>query len=153
MKTQLWLVSALSTALVGSIMSISLAQAETAPPAQGAPAKPGPTVDEEGPFAPKGRTGKLKEEAPAPQEEKEAVEAAGKPGRAGIDLVVGFGKLGTATRPISATVFSFVLGGSYKVAPNISLSLGIPIATGSITPTGGDKFNSTAFGNVALGLS
>jgi hypothetical protein len=147
MKTQPWLVCALSAAVVGSISSISRGQ-DAAPPA-----KPAAAVEEEGPFAPKGKTGKLREEAPAPAEEKEIVETS-KPGRGGVDLVAGFGKTGSASSNSSVTAFSFMLGASYKLKPEISLGVRLPITTGSVTPPApAEKFSSTAVGNLELALA
>src|SRR6185436_7341551 len=83
METKMWLVRAVSVALVGSLTWGASAQkppkkrapapapAPAAPPAPPAP-PPKPTTpeqEEEGPFAPKGRTGKLREEA-KPEEDK-----------------------------------------------------------------------------------
>jgi hypothetical protein len=148
-----------------------------APPAAAAPAEPQkppasttPEKEEEGPFAPKGRTGKLKEDMgpeessseDKPKGEKTAPPpAADKPGAAGADIVFGFGKTGGTTGPdaVELSVVSFVLGGGYHFTPEWGGRLRVPFATGKITHVGNEAsgfenlnegYNAAAFGNVEL---
>src|SRR5690349_12024215 len=131
METKMWLVRAASLAVVGTL---TVAAAAQKPPKKGG-AKPGPAApatapaepqkppasttpekEEEGPFAPKGRTGKLREEGATEEEEKAKGEkpppppAAEKPGSAGLDMVFGFGSTGGTTGPdaIELSVVSFL---------------------------------------------
>jgi hypothetical protein len=127
------------------------------PPGQGGE-KPPPAEDEEGPFAPKGRTGKLREQQQAETPKDEGGEAPGeeeKPGHVGIDAVIGFGKLAEAGAPASSapdvTAYSFVIGAGYELSPSFGLSLRFPFTSASIKEAGGDKSESAAaIGNVEL---
>jgi hypothetical protein len=177
MKTKMWLVRAASLAVVGTLTVAATAQKprHKKKPAPAAPAEPPgpppasttPEKEEDGPFAPKGSTGKLREEGKTDEEggaEKSA--AAGplapeKRGAAGADIVFGFGKTGGTTGPdaVEMSVVSFLLGGTYQVTPAFGGRLRIPFATGKITHVGnevtrfeqlGEGYNATAFGNIEL---
>jgi hypothetical protein len=179
MKTKVWLVRAASLAVVGTLTVTAGAQkphrkkgkaaAPLAPPGPPAP-PPAPTTpekEEDGPFAPQGNAGKLREEGKSDDEGKPEKPVAPPPpvpekrGSAGADIVFGFGKTGTTTGPdaVEMSVVSFLLGGSYQVTPDIGVRLRIPFATGKITHVGnepsgfeqlGEGYNSTAFGNIEL---
>lgn len=107
--------------------------------------------DDDGPFAPKGKTGRLRknEEAATPKSEGgEAPESHEKtPGQAGVDAVIGFGTAGSS----SLTSYSFVLGGSYRVAKDWSLGLRFPVSMlkHADEETGKDRTDS-AVGNLEL---
>jgi hypothetical protein len=183
MKTKMWLVRAASLAVVGTLTVAASGQkppkkkgagpAPATPPPAAEPSKPPasttPEKEEEGPFAPKGRTGKLKEEVPPeegekPQEGKPAAPpppTAEKPGAAGADIVFGFGKTGGTTGPdaVELSVVSFLLGGAYQFTPEWGGRLRVPFATGKITHVGnegtpfetiGEGYNAAAFGNIEL---
>jgi hypothetical protein len=137
--------------------------AEAAPP----PASTTPEKEEEGPFAPKGRTGKLREDATPEEEDKAKSEKPAPPpppappGMAGLDIVFGFGSTGGTTGPdaVDLSVASFVLGGAYQITPEWGARLRVPFATGKITHIGnesttfevlGEGYNAAAFGNIEL---
>jgi hypothetical protein len=167
MKTHTWLVGASLSVLATTAGSVVLAQeAPAAAPAAPADApadakaapKPGAKEDE-GPFAPKGKTGKLREkaetdQADAPEPAEPTEPEVKKRGRAGVDFVFGFGNMGTAASSDKATSASFIVSGSYFVAKKVRLGLKVPFATGKQTAgdtdPNGDTFSSTVFGNVAL---
>jgi hypothetical protein len=164
MKTHTWLVGASLSVLATTSGSVVLAQEapEAAPAEAPADAKAAPkpgAKEDEGPFAPKGKTGRLREKAETDQ--ADAVEPAEptepevkKRGRAGVDFVFGFGNMGDANRSDKATSASFIVAGSYFVAKKVRLGLKVPFATGKQTAgdtdPNGDTFSSTVFGNVAL---
>jgi hypothetical protein len=182
METKMWLVRAASLAVVGTLTVAAAGQKppkkkqKGAPaPAAAAPAEPQkppasttPEKEEEGPFAPKGRTGKLKEEmAPEGEEQKPEKEKAPpppapeRPGAAGADIVFGFGKTGGTTGPdaVELSVVSFILGAKYNFTPEVGARLRVPFATGKITHVGneastferlGEGYNAAAFGNIEL---
>jgi hypothetical protein len=165
METKMWLVRIAALTVVGTATWSAGAQT---PPA--APAKPDeagkekPVDDSEGPFAPKGKTGKLKEATPSADAKGDEATAAPppaeKPGMAGVDLVYGFGSAGTSSEGMDLAVASFIIGGAYQVTPAIGLRLRFPLATGKITetssginttyggPSGG--YNAAAFGNLEV---
>jgi hypothetical protein len=183
MEMKVWLVRAATFALVGALTTSATAQKKKGAP-KGAP-KPAPAApattpaepqkppasttpekEEEGPFAPTGKTGKLREEAkPEPEEkpkaEKPVPPPPEKPGAAGLDMVFGFGKTGGTTGPDATelSVVSFLLGGSYHFTPEWGARLRIPFATGKITHVGNETstfeplnegYNAAAFGNIEL---
>jgi hypothetical protein len=155
-----WLVRAAFLAVVGSLTWSSQAQAQ-------APTPPKKEAEDEGPFAPKGKTGKLREEeqaALAPKAEPEAPPPKEKPYAIGADLVFGLGRTGGGTdvgaTPVEFKVASIALGAFYQADPKVSARLRFPISNGSIeganagqfaTPTG--SFSATAVGNVELGMT
>lgn len=154
MKTKMWLVRIAALTVVGGATWSAGAQT---PPAGAKPDEPGkekPTDDSEGPFAPKGKTGKLKEVAPsavAKSDEDSAPPPAEKPGMAGIDIVYGFGSHSTGPDDtFDLAVASFVIGGAYQVTPAIGLRLRVPFATGKITPAGEAGYQAASFGNVEV---
>jgi hypothetical protein len=155
-----WLVRAAFLAVVGSLTWSTQAQAQApAPPKKAA-------EDDAGPFAPKGKTGKLREAEQAenaPKEEPEAPPPKEKPYGVGADLVYGIGRGGSGTdlgaNPIDFKVASILLGVFYQADPKINARLRLPISTGSIdgvdpTTFGGEaSFNATAAGNLELGMT
>jgi hypothetical protein len=164
MNTQAWLARAASWTIVGSLASVAWAKKPAPAPAPPTdqtapePAKPAvPTVEEDGPYAPKGKTGKLREE----MVEETPSDSAKKPppppkkrGVVGLDAVIGFGK--TIRAPdvpdrLSTTSFSVVIGGGYEVTKNVVLGLRVPLlATASFRPQQEASFSGTAFGNLEL---
>jgi len=165
MKTQAWLIRAASWTMVGTLTWLARAQAPA--PATGEPtpgtakpaAPPKPVVDEEGPYAPKGKTGKLREDVQeAPKEEAAAKPEpeAYKPGYAGADAVIGFGEeqqSPTDAYATDITTLSLVLGGEYHVRKDILLRLRLPVTSTSINPTDprAESYHLTAFGNIEIG--
>jgi hypothetical protein len=146
METKMWLVRIAALAVVGSTTWSAGAQAK--PDDESKPAD-----DSEGPFAPKGKTGRLRE-APTPvAKAEEAPPPPEKRGMALLDIVYGFGSHSTGPDDtFDLAVASFVVGGAYQVTPAIGLRLRVPFATGKITeagdPSGG--YNTATFGNVEV---
>ncbi len=160
MEKKMWLVRAATLALVGSLTWEATAQK---PPPKGAPPAPAPAApaapetkaeDTEGPFAPKGRTGKMKEttsqEEAAPKEKPAGPPPPEKPGAAGLDMVFGWGNNGHGTEAFDMSVVSFILSGSYQLTPVWGVRLRVPFATGKITEPPAAGYNAAAFGNVEL---
>jgi hypothetical protein len=159
METKSWLVRAASLAVVGSLTWSSQvhAQAETPPKKE---------VEDDGPFAPKGKTGKLREAEQAeiaPKAEPEAPPPKEKPYGVGVDIVYGFGRAGGGTdvgaTPVEFKVASIALGVFYQADPKINARLRFPISNGSINGAdpgqfaGSPSFSATAIGNVELGMT
>jgi hypothetical protein len=150
-----WLVRAAYLAVVGSLTWSTQVQAQA--PAQ-PPAKKA-TDDDAGPFAPKGKTGKLREaeeaenapkpepDAPPPKEPKYA---------AGANIVYGMGHSGSGTEAGSAAlkygVASFTLAATYQADPKINARFRFPISTGTIGE-GAAAYNASAVGNIELGMT
>jgi hypothetical protein len=156
MKTTMWLVRIAALAVVGSATWSAKAQPA---PEKSDDGKEKPADDSEGPFAPKGKTGKLKETTAADvKEEPAAPPPPEKPGMAGVDIVYGFGSAGAGKESFDLSVASFIVGGAYQVTPAIGLRLRVPFSTGKITETGDSvykntppaDYNQTAFGNVEV---
>ena len=177
MKTHSWLFGAsLSVLLCG--MSLTAGAAPTASSSDEKGAKPATNKakvkgEEEGPFAPKGKTGRLREdqalasaEGRGDEDETAAAyvgmsEPEGK-GDLGLDMVWGFGKLSESAGALGpdvtgydkVSVATFVVRGEYEVGPDFRLGLQIPFATGTITPpeveTDAKSYSSTSLGNVTL---
>lgn len=107
--------------------------------------------EDEGPFAPKGRTGRLRK-TEVKVDEPEEVEHEKPRGAVKLDTVLGFGKIvqrGQAGP--DATAFSFVLGGGYRLGRSFRLGLRLPLTTASVTSgLTGKKESGTALGNVEL---
>jgi hypothetical protein len=148
-----WLVRAASLAVVGSLTWPVQAQAQT--PAPTPPKKA--AEDESGPFAPKGKTGKLREAEQAelaPKEEPEAPPPKEKPYAAGADIVYGLGRAGGGTEvganPMEFKVASVILGVFYQADPKINARLRFPVSNGSNDSAG---YSATAAGNVELGVT
>lgn len=146
MDKRAWLLNGLSSAIVlAATVGASLpAYAEdTKPPAENA--------EDEGPFAPKGRTGKLREEQAANTPKSEGGEAAEptaerKPIAVGLDFVYGFGKssdLRNAAKQNDVSVESFVLGGKYHKGA-LGFGLRIPYSLGDV------GVSTNALGNIEL---
>jgi hypothetical protein len=167
MKTKMWLVRLTSLALVGSLAWGADAaprkrkKTTTAPEPDPEPSAETKAADTEGPFAPAGKTGKLREdEAPTAIVKSDGAEEGPPPtpklGMAGFDLVFGFGKMNTGTEATEFKVASFLVGGSYEVSPNVALRLRFPFTTGQVT-TGDEaanpKYSATAIGNLELAAS
>jgi hypothetical protein len=155
METKMWLVRIAALAVVGSATWSAGAQPA---PNKSDDGKEKAADDSEGPFAPKGKTGKLKEAPADVKEEPAAPPPAEKPGMAGVDIVYGFGSAGSGRETFDLGVASFVIGGAYQVSPAIGLRLRIPVSTGKITETGNSlykntppsDYNAAAFGNVEV---
>ena len=149
-----WAASA--AVVVGLAPAARAAEAPAPPAAAAAPApvaEPGlETVgDDEGPFAPKGRTGKLKREALAATPESKGGEAAEIDEHStdvGLDLVYGFGKGGSETGAVDVKAYAFVLGGRYKLSPRFALGARVPFT--SVTEGSGSTRSDSAVGNVEV---
>jgi hypothetical protein len=148
-----WLVRAASLAVVGGLTWSTQAQAQAQPPAKKA------AEDDSGPFAPKGKTGKLREAEQAENAPKETPEAPPPPDKkyaVGLDIVYGLGASGSGTEAGSAAldykVASFTLGATYQADPKIGARFRFPVSTGSIG-SGASAYNASAFGNIELGMS
>jgi hypothetical protein len=107
--------------------------------------------DQEGKFAPQGKTGAK----PAGPEEPPI--DLGPAGFVGVDLVIGLGGIRVPTNdtnPTDATVFSWLFDAHYRIGDIFTLGLRVPFATGSVKGPGGsaDDFNSFAFGNLELSV-
>jgi hypothetical protein len=147
MKTNSWLVRTALLALGGSFAGTALAQAQETTP------KAAKTEEDEGPFAPKGRTGKLRDTAiPTAEVPHEAPPFPEKPSAAGLDLVFGFGKTGTASAPNDVSVVSFLLGATYEFPSHWGMRIRIPYGTGKVTESQQSGYNSAALGNIELAL-
>jgi hypothetical protein len=148
MKTNIWLVRTALLALGGSFAGTALAQTSgnTDAPATG-------KAEDEGPFAPKGKTGKLRDTtiqaAEVPHEPAPFPE---KPSAAGVDLVFGFGKTGNASAPNDVSTVSFIVGANYEFPSRWAVRLRVPFGTGKVTESGAAGYNAAAFGNVELAL-
>ena len=146
-----WLVrAAASLAVVGSLTWQVQAQAQ-------APTPPKKEAEDDGPFAPKGKTGKLREEeqaANAPKPEPDAPPPKEKPYGAGVDIVYGIGRAGggteTGSTPVEFKVASILLGVFYQADPKINARLRFPISNGSNDTA---ATSATAAGNVELGMT
>jgi hypothetical protein len=153
-----WLVRAALLAVVGSLTWPRRADAQ-------APTPPKKEAEDEGPFAPKGKTGKLREAEQAelaPKTEPDAPPPKEKPVSAGADLVYGLGKSGSGTdvgaNPVDFKVASIVLGLFYQADPKINARLRFPVSNGSISEAddrqfAGTAFSATAVGNLELGMT
>jgi len=159
-----WLVRAAFLAVVGSLTWSTQAQAQAPAPAPAPPKKA--AEDDAGPFAPKGKTGKLREAEQAelaPKEEPEAPPPKEKPYGVGADIVYGIGRAGSGTdvgsAPVEFKVASIVLGVFYQADPKINARLRFPISTGGIDGadpgqfTEPGNFSATAAGNVEMGMT
>ena len=112
---------------------------------------------DEGPFAPKGKTGELKKEEVKQEEaEKVAAEPPEKPeprDAIGVfgNVVIGFGHApepgpGTSTATGKATGVTFIVGGHYDVSPDLTLALRIPWSVASIRQVDGSNASANALG-------
>jgi hypothetical protein len=115
--------------------------------------------DEEGRFAPKGKTGSLKgeeEEQKEAEDDKTPVDL-GHAGAAYIDMVVGFGEinelLNDASTPTDASVFSFLFGAQYRAWDIWTMGLRLPYTTGQFKGGGHDDYNTFALGNLEVSVS
>ncbi len=118
--------------------------------------------DEEGKFAPTGKSGALKEEEEAAKEREadaKIPDNLGPPGAALVDVMIGFGSindvLSDATTPTDTTIVSIVAGFQYRVAKIWTLGFRFPYSTGTLTgPDTGDSddFSTFAVGNLELSL-
>lgn len=152
------------------------ASAQASPPEEGAadpapqapaPSEPAPLPpvepgawgvggkDEEGRFAPRGKTGALKA---AEEEEREAKRDEGPlmlppPGSVAIDTVFGFGDIRVATNdkdPTDVFIVSLLASATYRFGDTWAVGLRFPFSTGSSTGPGGanDDFSTFALGNL-----
>lgn len=147
-----WLVRAAFLAVVGSSTWSTQARAQ-------APTPPKQEAEDDGPFAPKGKTGKLREDeqaANAPKPEPEAPPPKEKPYGAGADIVYGIGRAGggtdTGATPVEFKVASILLGVFYQADPKINARLRFPISNGS-NDSANPSWSATAAGNVELGMT
>jgi hypothetical protein len=153
-----WLVRAAFLAVVGSLTWSNQAQAQAPTPPKKA--------EDEGPFAPKGKTGKLREAEQAELAPKEAAEAPPpkeKPFAVGADIVYGIGRAGSGTdvgaNNVEFKVASILLGVSYQADPKVNARLRFPISNGSIDGAdsgqfgGTPSFSASAAGNVEMGMT
>lgn len=114
-------------------------------------------TSDKGPYAPKGKTGKLAESKNAEVEVEEILKA--KP----RDKLVLFGEVfaGFGSTPLpgpaaagtspDATVFTLLVGGGYDISPAFTAGIRIPWSTASIDGTaGGEGFSDNAFGSPEL---
>ena len=148
-----WLVRAASLAVVGGLTWSTQIQAQAQPPAKKA------ADDDAGPFAPKGKTGKLREAEEsenAPKPEPEAPPPPDKKYGVGANIVYGMGSSGSGTEtgstPIDYKVASITLAGTYQADKNINARFRFPFSTGSIE-AGAPAYNASAVGNIELGMT
>lgn len=115
-------------------------------------------TDEEGKFAPQGKTGALKREQEEKEEEGKAEDLRALPPRdAGLEVVIGFGKIRDVrnnSNPTSTTVASFVPFFAWRVSEMWAFGVRLPVSTGSVDgPLGeSDNFSVTAVGNLEASL-
>jgi hypothetical protein len=141
------------------------AKPEPPPPAELPP--PGPDAwgvggaEEEGRFAPKGKTGALKEQEEEAKEEEVAKGPLdlGPAGEVSVDTVIGFGDIRVVgpndLSSTGVTVLSFVTGVSYRFGDTWRIGLRLPFSTGSSTgPLAGDAddYTTWAMGNLELAV-
>jgi hypothetical protein len=117
-------------------------------------------TEEEGRFAPQGKTGALKEE----QEDKKKSEEDKRPVDLGpqrhlfFETVIGFGDIRDPTNdlaPTQITVASFVPGFRWRFGDTWAATLRVPFATGTVEgpdPGPGDDFKAGALGNIELAV-
>ena len=161
----MWLVRFATVAVMGSLaFGANAAGRKKRAPRRttAAPVAPDPepspatlAADQEGPFAPTGKTGKLKEEPPPPAlipagDEPAATPEPEKLGLANINMVFGAGKTGNGSQIVDLKVASFLIGATYKVTPALGLRLRFPISSGEITADNYPTYNSTSLGNVEV---
>lgn len=118
--------------------------------------------EEEGKFAPQGKTGSLKDEDQAKKdaEDNKGPVDLGLPGFGWIDMVVGFGEINNAMADAAtgtkATVFSFVFGATYRAWDIWTMGVRFPYSTGEILGPKEDTiddFKTFAIGNFELSVS
>ncbi|UQA55926.1 hypothetical protein [Polyangium aurulentum] len=115
-------------------------------------------AEEEGKFAPQGKTGALKREQEEKEEEGKAEDLRALPPRdAGLDVVIGFGKIRDVrnnSNPTSATVASFVPFFEWRVSEMWAFGVRLPVSTGSVDgPLGeADNYSVSALGNLEASL-
>jgi hypothetical protein len=146
-----WLVRAAILAAVGSLTWSNQAEAQAQTP-------PTKQAEDEGPFAPKGKTGKLREAEQAenaPKPEPEAPPPKEKPYSVGADIVYGLGRTGSGTEvgadPIEYKVASIIVGATYQADPRVGVRFRIPVSNGSVDT--GQTYSATALGNIELGMT
>lgn len=151
--------------------------APPSPPPEEKPAEPPPLPEappgtwgvggkeEEGRFAPGGKTGTLKEQEEAEREaaeEKKPVDL-GPPGAVTVDTVIGFGKMRDvvadafgAGDPASITAISLVFGLSYRFGQTWTVGARFPYSFATIdvprADTAADAYNTGAVGNLELSV-
>ncbi len=126
-------------------------------------------TEEEGKYAPGGKTGKLKELDEEDEEERARLETPPElppPGFAYLDTTIGFGDIVVAAQPTGATVVeptaSFLIGIGYRIGDVWEISARFPISTGEndgpIQPfvDGGrnpDQYTQIATGGLELAVT
>jgi hypothetical protein len=117
-------------------------------------------TEEEGRFAPQGKTGSLKEQEDDDKQTKEDQKPAdlGPPRQLFFETVIGFGEIldpTNASRPTQMSVVSFAPGFRWRFGDTWAATLRVPAATGSVEgpdPDTGDDFKSGALGNIELAV-
>jgi hypothetical protein len=158
------LATSLSAVLSGLAPRMALAQ-ETEPGAEPPPEQPAPGGDwgvggteEEGKFAPKGKTGALKRDEEDKKEDEKAEDLRVlQPRDVGIDMVIGFGEIRDVRSNSNATdvtVVSFIPFFEWRVSETWAFGVRFPFSTGSVDgPLGdGDNYDSFALGNLEASL-
>lgn len=152
-------------------------EAQPSPPPEPEPESPPPLPDappgtwgvggkdEEGRFAPGGKTGALKDEEEAAREAAEDRKPVdlGPPGAFTIDTVIGFGKMHDvvadafgASEPASITAISLVFGLSYRFGQTWAVGARFPYTFATIdvprADSAADAYSTGAVGNLELAL-
>jgi hypothetical protein len=115
-------------------------------------------ADEEGKFAPQGKTGALRRNQEETEVEGQAEDLRVLPPRdAGLDMVIGFGKIRDVrnnSNPTSATVASFVPFFEWRVSEMWAFGVRLSVSTGSVDgPLGtADDYSLSALGNLEASL-
>ncbi|MDC0745899.1 hypothetical protein [Polyangium mundeleinium] len=109
-------------------------------------------ADEEGKFAPSGKTGSKKREEEEKAEEAKAEDYRALPPReVGVDMVIGFGEIRNVlsdTDPTDVTVASFVPYFFWRLNETWAIGARVPFATGSIDGPIENPVDSFALGNI-----
>jgi hypothetical protein len=110
--------------------------------------------EEEGKFAPAGKTGALKKDEDSVDNDPPNVLPP--PGEFSVDMVVGFGDtlVNADVEPTKATVVSFIVGGQYRLGDVTTLGLRFPYTPISslTTPTIPADINTFAVGNLEIAV-
>ena len=122
-------------------------------------------TEDEGRFAPKGKTGALKEQEEAAKEDADdsAPVDLGPPGAATVDTVIGFGEMRDvvadalgAGAPASVTSISLIAGLSYRFAKIWTVGARLPYTFATInvprSDRSADEYNTGAIGNLELSV-
>ncbi len=111
--------------------------------------------EEEGKYAPTGKTGALKKDEAS--EDNDPPNALPPPGQLAVDTVIGFGDMHVATNDsdvTTLTVVSFVGSLQYRFGEVWTVGVRFPFSTGSTKGPGGeaDDFSTFALGNLEIGV-